>query len=202
MNTKLRIFQSHEDGDLLIRFTIEANSYDKELAAKFGEPRIEVGGEFLSPATVALVVDSGTIVEANLTSSGEPGAYSSFLPVTAVVSDPGNEGVDAAFEISVASNGTIDGIGIANGGSGYADASTLTLTGSHRTVYAPQTVKLFTGFPYTRRVNTIDAGDPSLATLATAYVAAITSRVNDALATLRALETDGRDLTSETVTQP
>lgn len=203
MNTKLRTFQSHEGGDLLLKFTLEASSHDRELAEKFGEPEIEVGATIFTAATLTPTINGGgTFTGVTVATPGAAGTYSSAKPVTVVITDPGAAGVNAAFTVTLSGSGTISSVAVNNGGSGYHAGTTLALAGDHVTVYPAQKVKLFSGFPYTRRVNTIAAGDPSLTTLATTYSDLISTRVAAALTALRAIETGGYDLTKETVTQP
>lgn len=204
MNTNLRVFQSHEDGDLLIKFVLECSSIDRELMAKFGEPRIEVGGTFLTAATIHPVVNgSGNITSVVVDTAGSNGAYSAYVPVTVLVTDPGGLGHDATFSPVIdTATGTITGVTVLTQGVGYASNTSLVLTGDHVTTYPAQTVKLLSGFPYTRRINTVAAGDASLQTLATLYSNTLKTRVETALHTLRQLETGGFDLTKETVYQP
>ena len=204
MNTHFRVFQSHESGDLLLRFQLELSTADRELAAKFGDQDIEVGGTFFTKAVIHPVVNGGTgaITSVVVDSAGAVGTYSATVPVTVVVTDPGGLGVNAVFAVVVnPSTGVITSVTPTAQGTGYASNTTLALTGDHVTTYAAQKVQLVAGFPYVRRVSTIAAGDSSLAVLATNYISALTARVTTALATLRALGATA-DLTNETVTQP
>lgn len=205
MNTKLRVFLTHEAGDLLTRFQFEWASTDIELLNKFGDPLVNVGGSFLAAATLTPTISSGVFTHVTVNTPGAVGCYSTYNPPEVVVSDPGNLGATAAFSVTMGTGagvGTITDIIVDTGGTGYSGSSTLTLSGAHTTVYPDQFVKLFNGFPYVRRINTMDAADPSLEIFSTLYVATIEQRVTAALASLRNVELNGQDLTKELVYQP
>ena len=203
MNTKLRIFQEHLDGDLLINFQLDLSSRDRELIGKFGDPEIEVGATLLRKAVLVPSINgSGVFTSVAVSDAGAAGTYSSAVPVTVVISDPAGLGTGAAFTVTVnPSTGVITSVAVNTGGTGYT-GSTLSLTGDHVTVYPAQKVKLAAGFPFIRRVNNISAGDASLSVVANSYIALVKGRVETALATLRAIETSGYDLTQEAVSQP
>lgn len=205
MNTKLRVFLTHEGGDLLARFQLEWASVDVELISKFGDPTVNVGGSFLAAATLTPVISSGVFTGVTVDTPGAVGCYSTYNPPEVVVTDPGNLGANATFSVTMGVGpavGTITDVSVLTGGTGYSGSSTITLSNSHTTVYPDQYVKLFGGFPYTRRINTMDPADPSLAIFSDLYVATIEQRIADALTTLRNIEINGRDLTKELVYQP
>lgn len=204
MHTKLRVFQSYNNSDLAIRFQMEWSSHDRELISKFGDPDISVGGSFFTAARIHPVVNAqtGAITSVVVDYVGSVGAYSDAVDVEVVVTDPYGAGEDAVFSVAIAANGTIVTVTPTTQGTGYNEDTTLELIGDHVTAYPAQYVKLYAGFPYTRTVNTMEPGDHSLATLVTAYVAGIKSQIEAELIRLRAIETSGDDLTTETVYQP
>ena len=201
MTTNLRTFQVHDKGDLLLKFQFEPSSLDTDLASKFGDPDIEVGATIFTAATATATRSSGVITAAPVTFIGDIGTYSSFVPVVVTAVDPTGSGSGATFTAVLNGSGQITSITVTAGGTNYGTGTTISITGDHVTVYPAQKVKLFSGFPYTRRVNNIQPGDSSLATLATNYTSLIQTRVTSALTTLRSLGT-AHDLSKETVTQP
>ena len=203
MNTKLRVFQNHQDGDLLLRFVLEASSHDVELMRKFGDPEIEVGGTYFQNATLdaPVISEGGVIASVAVATAGAEHTYSPQRPV--VLQAVGTSGDGAILNAVLTENGQLDSITVVDGGSGYSEDTVVRIvSGSHVTTYPLQKVKLFSGFPFTRRINTIPAGDASLAALAALYVAQIQTNVGTALAGLRALDTTTTDLTKEVVYQP
>lgn len=204
MSTKLRVFQTHQNGDLLLRFVLEADSHDTELMGKFGEPEVEVGGTFFEDATLTPVRNgSGVITSVTVVDGGAQHTYSAQRAVQITAVDPSNAGAGATFAAVLnPTTGVITSVTVLTGGTGYGASTTLSITGGHVTNYAAQKVKLLSGFPYTRRINTIAAGDTSLAALADLYVAQIETNVAAALTSLRALDSSTTDLTKEVVYQP
>jgi hypothetical protein len=202
MSTKLRVIQSHQNGDLFIRFALEADSRDVELMTKFGEPEIEVGGTFFQDATLgAPTIAGGAITVVPVATPGANFTYSAQKAIT--FGTTGTSGSGATFVAVLNGNGQLASVTVSAGGTGYSnDTLVRILSGSHVTTYPSQKVKLLSGFPYTRRINTIAPGDTSLSALATLYVNQIESNVAAALTALRALDTTTTDLTRETVYQP
>lgn len=203
MNTKLRVFQSHQQGDLLLRFTLELSSRDLELIGKFGDPEIEVGGTYFSAATLnpPSISLAGVIESVGVATQGEPYTYSQQRPIVFKVTS--TSGSAAAFSAVLSDDGQLTDVTVEEGGTGYSEDAIVSIeSGDHVTSYPAQKVKLLAGFPFTRRINTIPAGDTSLAALADLYVAQIETNVAAALAALRALDTTATDLTKELVYQP
>jgi hypothetical protein len=200
MTTNLRIFRTHENGDLLLRFVIEWSTHDRDLVQQFGDPAIDVGGTFFEAAqlTAAFRPDNQGFDSVTVDFPGEPGTYSPQLPPTVEVTDPEGLGENALFSVELNDNGTIQTVTVVDSGSSYGPNSTVALTNDHVTTYPSQLVRLYSGFPYTRRINTIPANDDSLAHLAEAYEEHIITQVEAQLALLRGLP----DLTGESVTQP
>lgn len=202
--TNLRIFRSHENGDLLLRFVMEWTTFDQDLVVRFGDPLIEVGGTFLAAAqlTPEFRVDDQGFNLVLVDYPGAAGAYSPLSPPQVQIGNSVGQGANALFQVQLAADGRVDAVDVIDSGSGYAASTTLTLSNARTTVYPSQRVKLFAGFPYTRRINTLSPDDPSLAFLASEYETRIIEQVEEALAALRRLPVDGRDLTGESVVQP
>ncbi len=197
MSSQLRVFQKHVKGDLLLTFNFEASSADTALMDKFGEPEIEVGGTYFSKAELSPTISGGAITAVTVAAAGSSYTYSAQKPV--VVSAVDTVGSGATFTAVLSGTGTISSVTVTAGGSGYTGGTTLQITGDHVTVYPAQKVKLWTGFPFTRRIDTISASDSTLTRLVDLYVAQVKTNVETALTTLRALNTPDRDLTKEIV---
>lgn len=202
MSTKLRVFQTHQDGDLLLRFVLEPDSHDTELAEKFGDPEIEVGGTYFEAATLAPPVIAGGVIQSvAILTPGSDYVYSPQRPLE--IEAEGTTGSGATFSATLTPAGRLNTLTVVSGGSNYSDDTVVRIVkGDHVTYYPPQKVKLWSGFPFTRRINTIAPGDATLPVLTQQYVAQIQTNVETALAALRALDNPTTDLTKEIVYQP
>lgn len=198
--TRLRVFQTLDGGSLLIKFQVDWGTSDVELVEKFGDPEINVGGEFPELATATATFDAyGTFTDVTVVSGGTAGMYAGTYVPSVVIHDPGSQGYGATFETTVSGAGLLTDITVLQGGLGYDADTTITIAGGYKSTYSEQYVKLYAGFPYTRRIDTISVSEDWLATTAASYIANIQSQVQTAILDLRALKTSGHDLTSEAV---
>jgi hypothetical protein len=204
MRTNLRAFTSHDKGDTVLRFVFEPDTNVLELIKKFGDPEIEVGGTWLSSATLgAPTIVSGAITAVPVTFIGDTNAYSAQRPIIVEAVDPAGTGSGATFTAVMNGSGKITSITVNSGGTNYSAGTTVRIaSGGHQTTFPNQKVKLLAGFPFTRRISTIEPGDLSLEQLVMDYRGFISSNVQTALTNLRALDNNTTDLTSEVVYQP